>query len=172
MRILVVVRRTSEARQLAAVVGTAIFGIRGPVKVIAVVPRGVLPPPPPPPWNPGAWVSSAELTTRARHETERLAQRLASAIARTRGSHVEAEIRAGTPQDEIVAAAFEWSADVTVLGIEEGIALDRWRDTRVARAVVSRAPCSVFVVRYRREWRAERPLPEDVLLADVGVLRA
>jgi nucleotide-binding universal stress UspA family protein len=84
---------------------------------------------------------------------------------------VDAEIRTGTPQDEIVAAALEWSADVTVMGIGEGFALDRWRDARVARAVVSRAPCSVFVVRYRREWRAERPLPEDALRS-VDVLRA
>jgi nucleotide-binding universal stress UspA family protein len=165
MRVLVVVRRSSEGRPLARLVETAPFGRGGPVKVVAVAPRALLPPPPPPPWSPGTWVSSAELTARARNDTERAARRLASAIARTRGTGIETEVRTGTPQDEIVAAAFEWSADVTVLGIEEGLLLDRWRDTRIARAVVSRAPCSVFVVRYRRERLAERPLLEDALLA-------
>lgn len=172
MRILVVVRRSSEGRPLAAVVGGGTFGVGGSVKVVALVPRGGLPPPPPPPWEPGTWLSSEELTDRARSQAERLAHRLAAAIARTRGSSVETELRAGTPQDEIVAAAFEWSADVAVLGLEEGLALDRWRDARIARAVVSRAPCSVFVVRHRSEWRAERPRPEGALAPDLHVLRA
>ncbi len=78
MRVLVVLRRRSEGRPLAAAFEAATFGTAGPVKVVAVVPRRALPPPPPAPWNPGSWVSSAELTTRVRNDTERLASRLAS----------------------------------------------------------------------------------------------
>lgn len=171
-RVLVVVKRRSEARPLAAVLRAPAFGVGGPVKVVAVAPRRVLPPPPPPVFSPHAWVASADLTSRARSDTARLAQRLASAIANSRGAHVEAETRVGTRLDEIVAAAVEWSAELIVLAIDETSAVDRWRDTMLARAVVSRAPASVLVVKVPGERHAARSLVDDVLGSELGALRA
>lgn len=171
MRVLVVVKRRSEARLLVAILGSPSLGLGGPVKVVAVAPRGRLPPPPPPPWDPGAWSSAADLTAAARNDAERLASQLASTIPRSRVASVETAVRVGTPRHEIIAAAVEWSAELTVLAIG-GSALEVWQDTRLARAVVARAPSSVLVVRSLGERSPVRSLLGDALPSERELLRS
>jgi nucleotide-binding universal stress UspA family protein len=148
MRVLLFADLTSDADRLVGVVVSASSEVGGHVRVLSVVPRVVIPPPPPPPWEPDARITSTELAARADISAARLMKRLAGAIVRLRRDlAVDAEARSGTVQDEIVEAAVEWSADLIVMGIGGRTRLERWAASRVARAVVSRAPCSVYVVR-------------------------
>jgi nucleotide-binding universal stress UspA family protein len=157
MRVLLFVDMSSDAHRLAGVVVSATPEVGGYVRVLSVVPRVVMPPPPPPPWRPEARVTSAELAARAGTDAARLTKRLAAAIARLRQDlAVDTEARSGTVHDEIVEAAVEWSADLIVVGIGGRTRLDRWAASRVARSVVSRAPCSVYVVREKASGEVVR----------------
>lgn len=63
------------------------------------------------------------------------------------GSIVHFEIRHGQAQEEIITAAAQWSADKIVLGAHGKDICPRFMLGSVSRSVVSRAQCSVEIIR-------------------------
>ena len=62
------------------------------------------------------------------------------------------EVTTGSAEDEIVARAREWKADLVVLGARGTVTLEDVFLGGIARGVLERAPCSVMAVRgYDRE---------------------
>lgn len=173
MRVLLFVDMSSSAHRLAGVVASALPAAGGHARVLSVAPRVVLPPPPPPPWDPEARITSAELAARADADAARITERVAAALAGVRKDiAVDTETRSGKVQDEIVEAAIAWSADLVVMGIDGRTRLERWAASRVARSVVSRAPCSVYVVRREASSETARALDAGVVVADRTSIRA
>jgi len=79
-----------------------------------------------------------------------LATRAAERLRRP-GMPVEVVTRQGDPASTIVEEAAEWNADLIVLGSYGRTGLKVLLLGSVARAVVTHAPCSVEVVRHRRQ---------------------
>lgn len=85
-----------------------------------------------------------------RQEITRLHQELTARAAdslRKSGLAAETVVRQGDPRSVIVDEASDWSADLIVLGSHGYSGIKRWLLGSVAQSVVSRAPCSVEVVR-------------------------
>jgi nucleotide-binding universal stress UspA family protein len=79
-----------------------------------------------------------------------IATRAADRLRRP-GMPVEVVTRQGNPASTIVEEAAEWNADLIVLGSYGRTGLKVLLLGSVARAVVTHAPCSVEVVRHRRQ---------------------
>lgn len=82
--------------------------------------------------------------------TDELTTRFAHWLCST-GVVAETRIRRGDPKSLIVEEAEEWRADLIVVGSHGHTGFKQWLLGSVAQSIVSRASCSVYVVRERRE---------------------
>lgn len=100
------------------------------------------------------WYDAGGSLERARQEMTARAEQLTVGVAETlRASGLSAEpaVRDGEPRSVIVDEAKEWDADLIVVGSHGYMGLKRWLLGSVAQSVVSHAPCSVEVVRRKRD---------------------
>jgi len=105
---------------------------------------------------PDIWTGTAgiEMLELARQELTTQANQLITGVAETllaRGLVVETAVHYGEPRSVIVDQAEEWSADLIVVGSHGYTWVKRLLLGSVAQAVVLRAPCSVEVVRKKRQ---------------------
>jgi nucleotide-binding universal stress UspA family protein len=97
---------------------------------------------------------SAATMDDVRQAQQTKAERLtAAAVERLSAQRLSAEgaIREGDARSAIIAEADEWNADLVVMGSHGHSGLHRLLMGSVAQAVVAHAPCSVEVVRRRRQ---------------------
>lgn len=83
-----------------------------------------------------------ELTSR----NEKIIKRVAD-LLRLHGLNVETVVREGDPSETIVDEAYEWGADLIVLGSHGYSGLVRFLLGSTTQKVLDQAPCSVEVVR-------------------------
>jgi nucleotide-binding universal stress UspA family protein len=76
------------------------------------------------------------------------------------GLVAEKQVRRGDPKLVILEEAEEWGADLIVVGSHGHTGFKRWLLGSVAQSIVSQAPCSVYVVRERREKQIVEEDPE------------
>lgn len=105
---------------------------------------------------PDIWAGTAGIETLelAREELTTQATQLITGVAETllaRGLVVETALNYGDPRSVIVDQAEEWSADLIVVGSHGYTWVKRLLLGSVAQAVVLHAPCSVEVVRKKRQ---------------------
>jgi nucleotide-binding universal stress UspA family protein len=125
------------------------------VLVLAVVPRHRFPPPPPP------MLMVLNADWRGRRDDAGHARALVQLVVealKTDGLDAEGKVRLGHPRAEILEEARERCADVIVIGSSKVTLLRRFLiGGDLASSVVARAPCSVEVIRGKREtalaWR-------------------
>jgi nucleotide-binding universal stress UspA family protein len=107
------------------------------------------------PTGPDVWFGvGGETLELARQEMTRQAQQLVTGVTETlraSGLVVETAVINGDPRSVIVDQAEEWSADLIVVGSRGSTGLKRFLLGSVAQSVVSHAPCSVAVVREKRQ---------------------
>jgi nucleotide-binding universal stress UspA family protein len=101
-----------------------------------------------------------DLVQRQREEAARHLRLSADALrAATTGLTVTSCLLSGRPVDEIVRKAEEWQADLIMIGSQGRSAIGRLLLGSVSHGVVTRAPCSVEVVREPARRRAIRRSP-------------
>ena len=81
-------------------------------------------------------------------EAKELTRNAAETIAAS-GLATETVVHDGDPRSVIVDEAEDWKADLIVMGSHGYTGIKKWLLGSVAQSVVSRAPCSVEVVRSR-----------------------
>lgn len=86
-----------------------------------------------------------ELTERNEETIKRIADQL-----RQHGLYVETVVRNGNPAKVIVDEAYEWDADLIVLGTHGYSLLARLLLGSTAQSVIDHAPCSIEVVREKQ----------------------
>jgi len=104
------------------------------------------------------WYDAGGSLEQARQELTRRAEQLTAGVAerlRAGGLTAEAAVRDGDPRAVIVDEAGEWDADLIVVGSHGYTGLKRWLLGSVAQSVVGHAPCSVEVVRKKRQEDAQ-----------------
>ena len=138
-------RAIEEVRQRPWLAGAKVL-------VLAVVPRHRIPPPPPPMLMVlhGDWRGLRDDAGHARALVELVVESL-----KTGGLEAEGKVRFGHAHAEIVKEARERSADLIVIGSSKLNLLQRFlMGSDLASSVVSRAPCSVEVIRGKQETAA------------------
>ncbi len=149
MRVLLIVDDSEDSTRAVEEVRQRHWPAGAKVLVLAVAPRHRIPPPPPP----MLMVLRADLRGRrddAGHA--RILVQLAVEALKTGGLVVEGKVRVGHPQMEILKEAREWSAELVVIGSPTVTRLRRFLvGGDLASSVLTRAPCSVEVIRGSRE---------------------
>jgi nucleotide-binding universal stress UspA family protein len=100
------------------------------------------------------WYDAGGSLERTREELMTRAERLTVGVAeslRASGLTAETAVRYGDARSVIVDEAKEWDADLIVVGSHGYTGVVRWLLGSVAQSVVSHAPCSVEVVRKKRQ---------------------
>jgi len=93
---------------------------------------------------------------KARQQAPEIAER-AAAMLRRPNLTVTTQILEGSPKTEILEEAERWGADLIMLGTHGHGAAARFLLGSVAHSVVLHAPCSVEVVRVRRDAAVATP---------------
>jgi nucleotide-binding universal stress UspA family protein len=116
--------------------------------------------------TPEVAIFSAETIEAERDQLVRAADELTTRFANwlcSTGVLAETRVRRGDPKSLIIEEAEEWRADLIVVGSHGHTGFKQWLLGSVAQSIVSHAPCSVYVVRERREKQtAEKPEAAEV----------
>jgi nucleotide-binding universal stress UspA family protein len=98
---------------------------------------------------PGGGEAVLEILDKAHNAMDALIEDIRPVLG---GVRFTTEVATGWPEDEIVARAQQWKADLVVLGARGTVTLEDVFLGGVAHGVLQRAPCSVMAVRgYHRE---------------------
>lgn len=149
MRVILVVDDSEDSTRAVEEVRRKPWPAGAKVLVLAIVPRHRVPPPPPPMLLllQGDWHAGRDDAEHARVLVKLVVEEL-----RADGFEVEGEVRLGSPCREILKEARERSADLIVIGSAMLTPLRRFvLGSDLASSVVTRAPCSVEVIRGRPE---------------------
>lgn len=100
-----------------------------------------------------ASVCSEQVLKKAQDEIQAVASNLlhekaADLLRALPGSDVSIVIETGKASDRIVALAFDWDADLIVLGSHGRRGVQRYALGSVCESVVDRAPCSVEIIKF------------------------
>jgi nucleotide-binding universal stress UspA family protein len=147
MKILLAVDGSEHSAAAAEEVASRPWPQGATVRVLSAVGR-VVPP------ATEVWYDAGGSLDRARQEIEKRAEQLTAGVAerlRASGLTAEATVRDGDPRSVIVDEAGEWDADLVVVGSHGYTGLKRLLLGSVAQSVVAHAPCSVEVVRKKRQ---------------------
>ena len=147
MRILLAVDGSEHSAAAAEEVASRPWPPGTEVRVLSAVER-VVPP------ATEVWYDAGGSLDKARREMEKRAEQLSAGVAerlRTSGLTAETAVRDGDPRSVIVDEAEEWDADLVVVGSHGYTGLKRLLLGSVAQSVVGHAPCSVEVVRKKRQ---------------------
>jgi nucleotide-binding universal stress UspA family protein len=104
--------------------------------------------------TPEVAVFSAEAIEAERQQLVHVADELTTRFANwlcSSGMAAEKQVRTGDPKSVIIDEAQEWGADLIVVGSHGHTGIKKWLLGSVAQSVVSHAPCSVYVVRERKQ---------------------
>jgi nucleotide-binding universal stress UspA family protein len=143
MRVLLAIDESPYAADAVAAVARQDWSPGTTMRVLTVVEERI---------EPGTelWYSMGGHVERIRREMIRRAYLLVT-CARQRlcacGHTVEAVVRGGDPRAVIINEAKAWPADLIIIGVRDFTAIERWLLGRVARRVISDAPCPVQIVR-------------------------
>lgn len=147
MKILLAVDGSENSVKTVDVIGSHTWPSSSIVRVLTVVEQVVTATPEVAIFSPEAIEAQREHFLRVADElTTRFANWLCSS-----GLKAEKLVRTGDPKVVIVDEASDWGADVIAVGSHGLSGITRWLLGSVAQSVVSHAPCSVYVVRERRE---------------------
>jgi len=143
MKILLAIDNQEIADDITAFMESSAPGAGAEVKVVMVIPSIMA-------YAPLAIVPS--LMQEQRDQTRNQALALVNNTARGivnafTEAHVEALVIEGTPAHEILSAADDWGADLIYVGSHGKKGLRRMALGSVSQEVVSKANCSVFVVK-------------------------
>jgi nucleotide-binding universal stress UspA family protein len=100
------------------------------------------------------WYGAGDMLERARQEMQTRAKRLTDGVAellRACGLAAETAVGHGDARSRIVDEAKAWDSDLIVVGSHGHTGLKRLLLGSVAQSVVGHAPCSVEVVREKRQ---------------------
>jgi len=147
MKILLAVDGSENSAKTVDVIGSHPWPTGSTVRVLTVVEQVVTA-------TPEVAVFSPEAIEAQREHFLRIADELTTRFANwlcSSGLEAERLVRAGDPKVIIVEEALDWGADVIAVGSHGLSGITKWLLGSVAQSVVSHAPCSVYVVRERRE---------------------
>ena len=149
MQVLLVVDDSEDSTRAVEAVQRRAWPQGAKVLVLAVVPRHRVPPPPPP------MLMALRADWRERRDEGGHARALVELVVealKTDGVEAEGKVRLGHSCAEILKEARERSADLIVIGSSKLTLLRRFLVGRdLASSVVTRAPCSVEVIRGKQE---------------------
>src|SRR5262245_11234222 len=159
MKILLAVDGSENSVKTVDVIGSHTWPTGSIVRVLTVVEQVVTA-------TPVVAIFSPEAIEAEREHFLRIADELTTRFANwlcSSGLEAEKLVRTGDPKVVIVEEASDWGADVIAVGSHGLSGITRWLLGSVAQSVVSHAPCSVYVVRERREraTREERMAQEE-----------
>ncbi len=154
MKILLAVDGSEHSARTVETIGSHPWPSGSVVRVLSVVDQVVTA-------TPEVAIFSAETIEAERDQLVRTADELTTRFANwlcSTGVRSERRVRRGDPKSLIIDEAEEWGADLIVVGSHGHTGFKRWLLGSVAQSIVSHAPCSVYVVRERREKQsAEKP---------------
>ena len=154
MKILLAVDGSEHSSRTVETIGWHPWPSGSLVRVLSVVDQVVTA-------TPEVAIFSAEALEAERDQLVQTADELTTRFANwlcSTGVLAETRIRRGDPKSLIVEEAEEWGADLIVVGSHGHTGFKRWLLGSVAQSIVSHAPCSVYVVRERRQKQnAEKP---------------
>ncbi len=154
MKILLAVDGSEHSAKTVETIGSLPWPSGSLVRVLSVVDQVVTA-------TPEVAIFSAETIEAERDQLLRTADELTTRFAHwlcSTGVVAETRVRRGDPKSLIIDEAEEWSADLIVVGSHGHTGFKQWLLGSVAQSIVSRASCSVYVVRERREKQsAEKP---------------
>lgn len=149
MQVLLVVDDSEDSTRAEEAVRRRAWPQGAKVLVLAVVPRHRLPPPPPP------MIMVLNADWRGRRDDAGHARALVQLVVealKTDGVEAEGKIRSGNSHTEILKEVREQSVDLVVIGSSKLPLLRRFLfGGDLASSVVTRAPCSVEVIRGKQE---------------------
>ena len=154
MKILLAVDGSEHSANTVESLGSLPWPSGSLVRVLSVVDQVVTA-------TPEVAIFSAELIEAERDQLLRTADELTTRFAHwlcSTGLVAETQVRRGDPKSLIIEEAEEWGADLIVVGSHGHTGFKQWLLGSVAQSIVSKAPCSVYVVRERHEKQsAEKP---------------
>ena len=154
MKILLAVDGSEHSARTVEALGSHPWPNGSTVRVLSVVDQVVTA-------TPEVAIFSAEAIEAEREQLIEAADELTTRFANWLCSHgllAEKQIRRGDPKSTIIEEAQEWGADLIVVGSHGHTGFKQWLLGSVAQSIVSKAPCSVYVVRERREKESvEKP---------------
>jgi len=164
MKILLAVDGSENSVKTVDVIGSHSWPTSSVIRVLTVVEQIVTATPEVAVFSPEAIEGQREYFLRVADElTTRFANWLCS-----NGLKAEKLVRTGDPKVVIVEEASDWEADVIAVGSHGVTGITRWLLGSVAQSVVSHAPCSVYVVRERKE----RAIKEESMAQEEGAATA
>lgn len=154
MKILLAVDGSENSARTVETIGWHPWPSGSTVRVLSVVDQVVTA-------TPEVAIFSAETIEAERDQLVQTADELTTRFANwlcSTGVLAETRVRRGDPKSLIIEEAEEWRADLIVVGSHGHTGFKRWLLGSVAQSIVSQAPCSVYVVRERREKQSlEKP---------------
>ena len=167
MKILLAVDGSEHSAKTVETIGSLPWPSGSLVRVLSVVDQVVTA-------TPEVAIFSAETIEAERDQLLRTADELTTRFAHwlcSTGVVAETRVRRGDPKSLIIEEAEDWRADLIVVGSHGHTGFKQWLLGSVAQSIVSRASCSVYVVRERREEQsAEKPEePEAAAHAQAGL---
>ena len=158
MKILLAVDGSEHSARTVEAIGSHPWPSGSVVRVLSVVDQVVTA-------TPEVAIFSAETIEAERDQLVRTADELTTRFANwlcSTGVLSETRVRRGDPKSLIIDEAEAWGADLIVVGSHVHTGFKRWLLGSVAQSIVSHAPCSVYVVRERRDKQsAEKPEAAD-----------
>lgn len=164
MKILLAIDGSEHSARTVEAIGSHTWPSGSLVRVLSVVDQVVTA-------TPEVAIFSGEAIEAERQQLEQIADELTTRFANwlcSAGLTAEKRVRAGDPKSMIIDEAQEWGADLIVVGSHGHTGFKQWLLGSVAQSIVSKAPCSVYVVRERREKESAEK-PEAAALAQEGL---
>lgn len=160
MKILLAIDGSEHSARTVDAIGSHPWPSGSTVRVLSVVDQVITA-------TPEVAIFSAEAIEAEREQLMRVADELTTRFANwlcSGGLIAEKQVRTGDPKSVIIDEAKEWGADLIVVGSHGHTGIKRWLLGSVAQSVVSHAPCSVYVVRERKQTQpAEKSESESAL---------
>ena len=162
MKILLAVDGSEHSARTVETMGAHPWPSGSLIRVLSVVEQVVTA-------TPEVAIFSAQTIEAERDQLFRTADELTTRFANwlcSNGLVAEKQVGRGDAKTVILQEAEEWGADLIVVGSYGHTGFKRWLLGSVAQSIVSQAPCSVYVVRERREKQIAEEDPEAAVVTE------